>query len=252
LQIKPVLETVKEKFAALVLEYNLSGENVRVTIGTLTPQQAIGNPARQDYALLGGKEVMVEAQFRQSFGQAFTNRPQTFSGLIDDVLKLDLDSINNRAIFLATLNAVCASLGIADKTRHCRNEELEECGKQFAGSLLNRFGMVKIGMVGYQPAILDSLVRTFGSARIRCNDLDPKNIGADKFGIVLGDGSIENRDMIKWCDLALVTSSTNVNNTFDDLYAYAREQNKKFLMFGVTGSAIAVLTGLDIICPCGH
>jgi hypothetical protein len=125
LQIRPVLESVKEKFAELVAQHKLSGENVLVTIGTLTPQQAIGNPVRQDYALLGGKEVMVEAQFRQSYGQAFTNKPQTFNGLVDDVLRLDLDSINNRAIFLATLNAVCASLGMAEKTRHCRNEELE-------------------------------------------------------------------------------------------------------------------------------
>jgi hypothetical protein len=112
--------------------------------------------------------------------------------------------------------------------------------------------MLKIGMVGYQPAILDNLVRTFGSANIHCNDLDTRNIGADKFGIVLGDGNIENKNMLRWCDLALVTSSANVNNTFDDLYFYAMEQDRKFLMFGVTGSAIAVLTGLDIICPCGH
>jgi uncharacterized protein (DUF4213/DUF364 family) len=249
LEIIPVLQKAKERFAALVDDHKLRGETVQVAISTLTPEQAIGKPDREDFALLGGKEIMIEAQFKGSFGQAFTNQPQDFNGLLGDILNLNLDTINNRAIFIATMNAVCSYLGIIGKVRHCRGQEPEACGREIAGKLMSQYGKIKIGMVGYQPAILENLVKTFGISNVRCSDLDPKNIGTDKFGVTLCDGSRENKNLIKWCDLLLVTGSTIVNNTFDDLYKETVSQNKDLIMFGVTGAGIAALLRLGIICP---
>lgn len=248
----PALEKAKEKMSGLVEQHKLRDDSVRVTVGALSPEQAIGNPARPDFVLRGGKEVMIQAQFKGHFGQAFTNRPRDFSGRLDDVLNLNLDTANNRAIFIATLNAVCSCLGLAGKTRHCRNEELEECGSRIAGEIISRFGKIRIGMVGYQPAILENLVKAFGAANIRCSDLDAKNIGANKFGVIISDGHTENRGLILWCDLVLATSSANVNNTLDDIYGEALAHNKDFIMFGVSGAGLAALSGIERICPCGH
>lgn len=249
MEIIPTLQKAKERLAAMVDERKLRGETVQVAIGTLTPEQAIGKPDRQDFALLGGKEIMIEAQFKGSYGQAFTNQPQNFSGLLDDILNLNLDTIDNRAIFIATMNAVCSYLGIIGKVRHCRNQEPEDCGREIAGKLMSQYGKIKIGMVGYQPTILENLVKKFGAENIQCSDLDPKNIGANRFGVTIRDGSTENKNLIKWCDLSLATGSTHVNNTFDELFGEAISQNKPFIMFGVTGAALAALLGLEIICP---
>jgi uncharacterized protein (DUF4213/DUF364 family) len=249
LEVMPALQKSKERFITIVDDHKLRSETVRVAIGTLTPEQAIGKPDRQDFALLGGKEVMIEAEFKESYGQAFTNQPQDFSGLLDDVLSLSLDTVNNRAIFIATMNAVCSHLGIIGKVRHCRNQEPEDCGKEISGKLISLYGRINIGMIGYQPAILENLVKTFGADHVRCSDLDPKNIGANKFGVNICDGNAENKHLIRWCDLVLATGSTHVNNTFDDLYQEAISQNKNFVMFGVTGAGIAALLKLGIICP---
>jgi len=245
----PALQKAKERLITMVDDHKLRGETVQVAIGTLSPEQAIGKPDREDFALLGGKEVMIEAQFKQHFGQSFTNQPRSFHGLLDDVLNLSLDTINNRAIFIATMNAVCSYLGIIGKVRHCRDQEPEDCGKEIASKLMSQYGKVKIGMVGYQPAILENLAKTFGVHNVRCSDLDARNIGANKFGITICDGSTENKNLIRWCDLLLATGSTHVNNTFDDLYKETISQNKDFIMFGVTGADIAALLGLEIICP---
>jgi uncharacterized protein (DUF4213/DUF364 family) len=249
LEVIPALQKSKERFITIVDDHKLRGEAVRVAIGTLTPEQAIGRPDRQDFALLGGREVMIEAEFKDSCGQAFTSQPQNFSGRLDDVLSLSLDTIDNRAIFIATMNAVCSHLGIIGKVRHCRNQEPEDCGKEISGKLISRYGKINIGMVGYQPAILENLAKTFGVGHVRCSDLDQKNIGANKFGVNIYDGNAENKNLIKWCDLILATGSTHVNNTFDDLYKEAVSQNKNFVMFGVTGAGIAALLELGIICP---
>ncbi|MFC1905210.1 Rossmann-like domain-containing protein [Chloroflexota bacterium] len=249
LEVIPALPKAKDRFVTMVDDHKLRSEMVRVDISTLTPEQAIGKPDRQDFALLGGKEVMIEAQFKQHFGQAFTNQPQNFNGILDDVLNLNLDTINNRAIFVATMNAVCSYLGIIGKVRHCRNQEPEDCGKKIADQLISQYSKIKIGMVGYQPAILENLVKRFSVENTTCSDLDTRNIGENKFGVTILDGSTENRNLIGWCDLLLATGSTHVNDTFDDLYREAISQNKPFVIFGVTGASIVALLRLDIICP---
>jgi len=248
----PILLKAKDKFSAMVKEHKLEEEMVHVKIGTLSPQQAIGDPGRPDYALLGGKEVMIEAQFRDSFGQAFTNQPQSFDGHLGDVLELNMGSINNRAIFIATLNALITDLGMVTGVRHCRNEEPEKCAGEIANHILKEYGRVKVGMVGYQPAILDHLTRILGASNVKCSDLDNNNIGADKFGVQIADGKTQNPEIIKWCDISLVTSSTSVNNTFDELREMADSRGKKLIMFGVTGAGISALFGLERICPLAH
>ena len=250
--LKPVLEESKEKLQAIITNQRLGDEPVQVTIGTLSARQAIGSPKRKDYALLEGKEVMIEAQFRGSFGQAFTDQPHDFSGSLNDVLNLRLNTNHDRAIFVATLNAVTAHLDMVTGVRHCRDKEPEECATQIAQYILTNYGRVKIGMVGYQPAILENLTTTFGANNVRCTDLNPKNIGSQKFGVEIWDGNSQNAELAGWYDLLLVTSSTITNNTFDTIRAAADSQDKRFITFGVTGAGISALLGLERVCFQAH
>ncbi len=250
--LRPILDEVKERFQTLLAEHRLGNETVQVTIGPLSVKQAIGSPGRQDFALLEGSEVMIEAQFKGSFGQAFTDQPHNFSGLLKDVLGLGLNTNGERAIFAATLNAVTADLGMVSGVRHCRDEEPEKCGAEIAQYILTNFGRVKIGLVGFQPAILENLVSGLGEQNVRCSDLNPKNIGSHKFGIEIWDGKTGNRKLTRWCDLLLVTSSAIVNNTFDGIREEAISRGKRLVMFGVTGAGVSALRGLERVCFFAH
>ncbi len=246
--LKPVLEEAKEKLQEIVTEHRLGDEVVQVTIGTLSVEQAIGTPSRQDFPLLEGREVMIEAEFHGSHGQAFTDRPHDFTGSINDVISLSPDKNENRAIFIATLNAVMAHLGMVSGTRHCHDEEPEECAREIARHIMDESGRVKVGMVGLQPAILENLVLTFSSENVRCTDLNPKNAGSTKYGAEIWDGRTETGRLIEWCDIPLVTSSALVNNTFDNIRKEVIAQGKPLITFGVTGAGICALLGFDRLC----
>jgi uncharacterized protein (DUF4213/DUF364 family) len=250
--VKPILIELKEKLEAIAADRNMGEVTVRVKIGTLSVKQAIGSPKRQDYPLLQGKEVMIEAQFRESCGQAFTDKPGDFEGTLNDVLRLPLDSNEHRAIFIATLNAVAAYQGMVTGTRHCRNEEPEECAREIARTILDKYGRVKVGMIGLQPAILENLAVTLGKENVRCTDLNPDNIGVTKYGVVIRDGKTETDNLIRWCDLVLATSSTIVNNSFDGIRESATREGKRLVIFGVTGAGAAALAGLERLCFKGN
>jgi uncharacterized protein (DUF4213/DUF364 family) len=252
LALKPLLKELKEKLEAVAASGHLGDEAVRVNIGTLSVKQAIGSPNRQDFPLLQGKEVMIEAKFRESCGQAFTDRPSDFKGTLNEVLKLPLDNNSNRAVFIATLNAVAADMKMTSGTRHCRDDEPEECAPQIAQTILDKYGRVKVGLIGLQPAILENLAATLGKDNVRCTDLNPDNIGATKYGVEIRDGRTETEKLIKWCDLALVTSSTIVNNSFDAIRERATREGKRLVIFGVTGAGAAALAGLERLCFKGY
>lgn len=250
--LKPVLDETREKLQKIITNHRFGDEPVQVSVGTLTTEQAIGIPSRQDFALLEGKEVMIEAQFKGSYGQAFTDQPHDFTGLLKDVMNLRLETNANRALFVATHNAIAAHLGIVTGVRHCRDEEPEKCGAEIARYILINHRRVRIGMVGYQPAILENLVGTFGTDNVRCTDLNPKNVGLLKFGAEIWDSRNETESLIKWCDLLLVTSSTIVNNTFDRIRAEAVSQDKRLIIFGVTGAGVSALLNLERVCFQAH
>lgn len=249
----PILERAREAFSSIVVEHHLLRDPVRVTVGPLSAEQAIGQPQRHGFALLGGKEVMVEAEFRGSFGHAFTDHAQRFEGMIEDVLHLDLNASVNRAIFISTLNAVTSHLGIASGTRHCRDDDPEKCGSQIAHELLADFGRVKVGLLGFQPAMLAHLAERFGAEHVQCTDLNPNNVGCFKYGVCIWDGRTDTGRIIDWSQLLLVTSSAIANGTFDEIYERAViSQGKPLIVFGVSGAGVAAVLGLRRICPFGR
>lgn len=246
------IEQTRDLVIGMAREQGMLEDHVRVKAGALTPSQAIGNPVRQDYPIITGKEVIVEAQFRGCYGQAFTDQPREFEGSVYDILQLALDNSTNRTILLATVNALTNYMNISDRVRHCKNEEPESCAAEMAKYLLNRFGKIKIGLVGYQPAILEQLIKTFDADHVVCTDLNKANINSNRYGATIWDGSTETPKLVKWCQLALVTSSTLSNGTFDDIEQLTLQQDKKLIMFGITGAGVAALTGIERLCYFGH
>lgn len=247
-----ILEQAKQELLQIAQDQSLLQEHIKIEIKPLSPRQAIGEPVRQDYPILAGKEIIVEAKFREGYGQAFTDKPQVFEGTLHDVLELPLTESSNRAIFLSTLNAVTSHLGISDRVRHCKDEEPEDCAAKIAEELFRRFGKLKIGLIGYQPAILENLVKVFGADKIRCSDLNPNNIGMVKNGCRIDNGATDNTNLIHTSNVVLITSSTLSNNTFDLLYRTAMIAGKPVIMFGITGAGVSALLGIERMCFNGH
>ncbi|MGC8722029.1 MAG: Rossmann-like domain-containing protein [Caldisericaceae bacterium] len=233
---------LKKYLEKLASEKDILNEDIGVVyIRALLPEEAIGNPERTDFPILKGKEVMIEANFKGSKGQAFTDEPGSFSGTVKDLLGLPLVSNKDRAVFVASLNAILRYFGIVNNTVHCKNNEPELCAEKFADYIADNFNSPKIAFFGFQPAMLSKLKERFD---IRLIDLDEDNIGKVKYGIkVLGPEYEE--ELLSWCDLVLVTGSTAANGT---MYRYINT-GKPLIFYGVSGVSICSILNLKRFCP---
>ncbi|WP_313755786.1 Rossmann-like domain-containing protein [Tissierella sp.] len=234
---------LQQKLKEIVKQNNLYDENIFITTNTLTPEEAIGITERKDFPLLNGKEVLIEAKFLDSVGQAYTDSPTVFNGSIKKVLELDLSDNRNKVLFIAALNAILKHLKLIENTIHCKDEEPEQCGKEVVKYIQDKFGNVKIGMVGFQPAIIDNLRRKFS---IRVLDLDPKNIDKVKYDVLIEDGKNNMEEVVNWADILVVTGSTITNGTIVNFL----KLKKPILFYGTTIAGVAYLEGLDRICFC--
>jgi hypothetical protein len=84
----------------------LEGEPIEVTARVLSSMEAIGAPPRDDFALVRGKEKIIEANFKGFKGQAFSAAGVAFAGKLREIIRLPLKHIPERAMFFAALNAV--------------------------------------------------------------------------------------------------------------------------------------------------
>lgn len=235
-------ETLKEKFRQVLQEHDLSSETVDITARGLSPQEAIGQTDRTDYPILTGKEIMLMASFRGAKGQAFTDAPASFSGSLQEILSMDLaGDAHARGLFIASLNAVMGYLGLSNNSVHCRNDGPEFCAKHMAQWVKDNFGTPKIGLVGFQPALIGQLSQAFP---LQILDLNPANIGKTKDGCPVRDGVADRDAVIDWADLILCTGSTLCNGTIVDYM----DLKKPVVFFGTTLSGAAPLLGLRRSC----
>ncbi|HPJ93694.1 MAG TPA: DUF364 domain-containing protein [Deltaproteobacteria bacterium] len=247
-----IIEASKEQFREIIRKNNLQNKPVAITAKTLTPEQAIGNPGRRDYPIIEGKERMIEAEFFDACGHAFTDSPINFVGYLEDVLQLQTDSNQYRAIYLATLNAVLRYLGLIQGTVHCKNDEPEHCAWRIAGHIRENWGRVRIGLIGLNPAVAEQLVKTFGSENVLITDLDRKNIGIEKYSVEIWDGRSRTEELIRLSDVVLATGTTLGNGSFDLIWELIQEHEKPYLFYGVTVAGISGIMGINRICPYGH
>ncbi|MGC9197821.1 MAG: Rossmann-like domain-containing protein [Acidobacteriaceae bacterium] len=242
-----VLQQCHDKMRELVAQRHLDHVQVAVKARPLTPEEAIGAPTRRDYPILEGKEQVVQATVLEARGQAFTDSPSDISCQLGQVLALPLDQNRNRAIFLATMNALMASLNMVEGVLHCKDDHPERCAARMASQALDQ-GARTVGLIGLNPAIAEALVREFGPDAVCITDLNPRNIGQRRFGVAIWDGRTETRQLISACDLILVTGTALANGTFDAILQEASAQAKRLVVFGITGAAVCQLLGMERWC----
>ncbi|MCP4553512.1 MAG: hypothetical protein GY834_16055 [Bacteroidetes bacterium] len=234
-------EELKEALGKEIQKHNLSGQNISVRCKALSAEEAIGTPEHDDYPIIKGKEVMVEAVFKGAKGQAFADEFENADYSVDDLLKIDLNSNKNRASFISGLNAVYRYLNLCDKTIHCKDAEPKECADNVSEFIRPR---KNVFLVGHQPRFLEMLVKQYN---VRAVDMDQDNIGSNVFGTTIEPPEMTS-DAIKWCDLIFATGSTIVNGTITNFL----NQDKPALFYGVTISAAAKILNLQTYCHCGH
>jgi len=236
-------DIIKKEFIKTINQRGFEKEEVVVRATPLSPQEAIGDPEDKDYPLVIGKERLMQAEFKGSLGQAFTDMYGNFSGRLCDIVEMDLTNNFRRAIFTSSLNAVMRYLGLADKTVHCRNNEPRECSRELVKYIERNYDHPKIAFIGFQPRMVDALS---GNFELRVTDLDRDNIGKVKFGVTINSPE-KTKENLSWCDIALVTGTTVVNNTFNQF-----STSKPVIFYGITISGVAKLLGLKHFCYCGH
>ena len=234
-------EELREALNNEIQKHDLSGKNISVRCKALSATEAIGTPEHDDYPIIKGKEVMVEAVFEGAKGQAFADDFENADYLIDDLLKINLNSNKGRASFISGLNAVFRYLDLCDKTIHCKDAEPTLCANNLPEVIGPRNNVL---LVGYQPRFLEMLASQY---KVRVVDLDLDNIGSEISSVVIEPPEMI-PNAIKWSDLIFVTGSTIVNGTITDFL----NQDKPTLFFGVTISAAASILNLNTYCHCGH
>ncbi|SDF85011.1 Rossmann-like domain-containing protein [Sporomusa acidovorans] len=241
-----LLEEAKIKLSQLAIDHNWSSSEkiTVVSARNLTPEEAIGKPDRNDYPLLTGKEVMMEARLRGGVGQAFTDQPGKFEGTLEDVFKLPLDTNFRRAVFVATLNAAMQSLEMVEATVHCKDKEPTLCAQELPAFIKAKYGNPKIAFVGLQPALIEALNKA--AFELKVTDLNPDNIGQIRCGVRIEDAAL-NAQHARWADIVLSTGSVLVNDTYHELL-----QGKPVIYYGVTVAGLAKLFDLPRFCFCGR
>ncbi len=243
-----ILKNTLEKFIEIVEKHNLSEKNICVKTGCLTPEEAIGNPERKDYPIIEGKEQMIQADFMGSKGQSFTDSPSEFCGTLHQVLNLDITVVKNRAVVIAVMNAVLRYFGYSDSTVHCKNEEPEKCSKEIASLIAEKYGKINIGIIGLNPSILEALSKKFGDESLKITDLNREQIGKIKYGVEIWDGREKTEELVKCSELILITGTTLINNSLNNILELVEKYKKDYFIYGTTIAGAASLLNLKRIC----
>ncbi|NCC05249.1 MAG: hypothetical protein EOM37_14725 [Proteobacteria bacterium] len=234
---------LQKELAALADSHDLRCEQIQLVARTMTAEEAIGTPEKKDFPLLGGREVMLEASFLGGRGEAYTSMPGHYTGSLDDLLALPLQNDFERACLVAGTNAVMRQLGLVERTVHCRDQDPERCAKKLVQYVSERFGTPRICFIGFQPAMIAALARSFP---IRVVDLDERNIGQKKYDVLIR-GPEETEACIDWAQIILATGSTSVNATMGTFLG-----EKPVVFYGVTVAALAQTHGYERFCPCAY
>ncbi|RLF06409.1 MAG: hypothetical protein DRJ60_04405 [Thermoprotei archaeon] len=200
-----------------------------------------------DYALMKGKEVIVDCEIRGFHGQAFTDAPSQIKCKVRELLKVDINSSRDRALLFSCLNCLMAMTGEICGTIHCRKDAPERCGEMLADEIERMFGRnVRVAHIGFQPGHVKATTARFREVKV--TDLNPDNIGKVKYGVEILSGD-ENPRVIEWADVACITGSAIVNGTLFDLLKLCKEKGVHTIVYGVTVKGAAKIMGLPVFCP---
>ena len=236
-----IYEQLRKALKTQIEQHNLSGQNISIRCKALSASEAIGNPEHDDYPIIKGREVMVEADFKGMKGQAFTDAFEQTDYLVDDLVTMELSSNRKRASFISGRNAVYRYLDLCDKTIHCKDKEPKDCAAYVADAI----GRVNnVLLVGHQPRFLEMLSSQY---KVRAVDMDQDNIGSEFSGVII-EPPEKTAEAVSWCDLIFATGSTIVNGTITEFIA----NDKPSVFYGVTIAAAAIILNLNRFCQYGH
>ena len=243
MQFKDAYQTLTE-----LLEEHGESDLLQVIVNsrTLTSREAIGEPDRRDFPLLQGKEVLIQAEIDGYAGQAFTSDPIPYEGLVKDLFKLDRKRPGHQALVVASLNALACKMGKTERTIHCLNNEPEECADQISKHVFEKHGRCRVGIIGYQPAILDHCSRQFGAENVFITDLNPDNIGHTRYGVKVWDGARDTARMIENVDVMLITGTILANGTYESVLSEIGD--KPYYFYGTTCAALASINEVPRLC----
>lgn len=214
----------------------------------LSAAEAIGDTGRDDFPVLRGKEALMQALYKGAAGQAFCAYKGGFQGLFGEVLELPLAGGRERAVLIATMNAVLRYLGKVENTVHCKDGGPRICAAAMTDWIKEQ-AVEKVGLVGLQPAILEALVGALGPERVMVSDL--AEAGSVRCRVRILDG-MQAEEMFESCRLILMTGSTLANGTVDGLMGAAMSQKCRVVFYGSTIAGAAYLLGLERWCPCSN
>lgn len=234
-----LFDELKRRALDICAAWDLFTERIRIKARPLSPEEAIGNPEADDYPLQKGKERLMHAEFRGSFGQAFTDRYGDYEGSLAEVFSINLENNYRRAVFVASLNALLRYTGHIGNTVHCRDQDPPLCAAKLSKYLKKRYGEVKIAQIGFQPRMVETLNSIFD---LRVTDLDPDNIDSIRFNTLI-EGPEATDEVIHWADVLLVTGTTLVNETIDQFL-----DKKPVIFYGTTIAGAAHLMGWERFC----
>lgn len=234
---------LKQRALKLLEGKSLLAERVRIRARPLSIEEAIGNPEADDFPLQKGKEKLMQAEFMNAVGQAYTDQYGDFEGTLEEVFQMPLENNYRRAVFVATLNALLRFLHRIDRTVHCHDQEPNQCAGELCRYIKKQYGKVKIAQVGFQPRMVEYLAPEFS---LRVLDMDPDNIGSQKFQVTI-EGPENTEDAIRWADFLLVTGTTLVNCTIERFVG-----RKPVLFYGTTIAGTAHLMGWEQFCACAR
>jgi len=234
---------------AAILEQNPALNALEITINsrTLKSEEAIGHPQRDDFPLLRGKEVLLQAEIQGALGQAFVSDPIPYHGSLQNLLDLPDDSPGIHALLVASLNALFSKLGQIEHTIHCIDQDPEKCGEYISQLMLAKHGLCNVGIIGYQPAIVEYCTRVFGPSRVGITDLSSDVVGSIRYGVKVMDGLSDTKVLVDFADVLLITGSILANGTYPDVLAEIGD--KPYYFFGTTCAGTAYLNNMNRLCP---
>jgi len=240
---------LKTALIDLAKENDLLESEINITAKILTSEEAIGETERKDFPLLQGKEFLIQADFKNALGQAFTDAPSNFKGKLKKILELELKDNSDRALFIATLNAVMRYVDAAEKTIHCKNDGPELCAGEIVRTIIDKYSAdIKVGIVGFQPAIIDNFAKKLPVNNLKVIDLDKNNINKIKYGVLIWDGRKMVQELFKISDVILATGSTVVNDSLSHLIYLADEYQKHLYLYGTTVAGAGKILNLERLC----
>jgi uncharacterized protein (DUF4213/DUF364 family) len=240
-----IYDTLKKALEKKIISHDLADQSIGIICKALSAREAIGTPDHDDYPIIKGKEVMVEANFLNAKGQSFTDEFENRAYRVKDLLTMELSgglsSNRERASFIAGLNAVYRYLGLVNTTIHCKDKEPVLCAERLPDIIPKD---TKVLLIGHQPRFLEKLA---SYCQVRAVDLDEDNIGKKFFNITI-ESAKNTQDAVDWCDMIFATGSTIVNNTISNFI----DAGKPAIFYGVTICAPAKILNLTSFCEYGH